>query len=179
MRTDFIVEDVLKHILAALMPDNARVCRVCLATGLRVGDALQLRTAQIKKQRFTIREEKTRKPRRIYLPADLWKELRANAGEVWVFPGRNPEKHRTRQAVWHDIKRAQKMFRVQANLGTHSMRKFAAVELFKRTGDLFAVQKFLQHDYQSTTMLYALADTLSASKKGPNNRPRKKKKRPP
>lgn len=179
MVTDYVVEDVLGHILAALMPANARVCRVCLATGLRVGDALQLRTAQIQKQRFTIREEKTGKPRRIYLPAALWAELRANSGDIWVFPGRDPTKHRTRQAVWADIKRAQKMFRVQANIGTHSMRKVAAVELFKRTGDLMAVQEFLQHDRSSTTMIYAMADALTAAKKKPGTKRRKKKKRPP
>lgn len=173
MRTDYIDQDALQLILGALMPANALACRVSLATGLRIGDVLRLRADQIRKQRFTIREEKTGKSRRIYLPKRLWRELQANAGEIWVFPGRDPMKHRTRQAVWCDLKRAQKFFRISANIGAHSMRKIAAVELFKKTGDLFAVQEFLNHDRETTTMIYALADAMSKASK--RNRPKKKK----
>ena len=174
MRTDYIEENILDHVLVSMMPANARACRVSLATGLRIGDVLKLRTEQLKRQRFTIREEKTGKSRRVYLPKALWKELQTNAGEVWVFEGRNPEKHRTRQAVWHDIKRAQKLFRIDANLGAHSMRKIAAVELFKRTGDLLKVQEYLNHDNTATTMIYALADALASQR----SKKSKKKKAP-
>ena len=37
-------------------------------------------------------------------------DLRENSGEKCVFPGFCPEKHRTRQAVWKDVKRAAKAF---------------------------------------------------------------------
>lgn len=176
MKTDYIEEDILGHILQALMPANRRACMVSLATGLRIGDVLRLTTEKIKKQRFTVREEKTGKSRRIYLRKSLWRELMANAGDIWVFPGRNPMKHRTRQAVWKDLKRAQKMFRVEANIGAHSMRKIAAVDLFRRTGDLQLVQEFLNHDRDSTTMIYALADAMS---KAQRKKKKSKKKKPP
>jgi integrase len=172
MQTDYIDKKTMEHLLAALTVGNALACRVSLATGLRIGDVLRLRTAQLRRQRFTIREQKTGKSRRIYLPKALWKELQLRAGEEWVFPGRNPAKHRTRQAVWRDVKRAQKAFRISGNLGPHSMRKIAAVEALRRTGDLSRVQNMLNHDNIETTLLYAMSDVLK-------RQTRKKKKRPP
>ena len=168
MKSDYVDDRILGHVLASMMPANAQVCRVSLATGLRIGDVLSLRTEQIKRQRFTIREQKTGKSRRIYLPKALWLELQRDAGSVWVFPGRNPQKHRSRQAVWTDINRAKQLFRINANISPHSMRKIAAVEMFKRTGDLHKVKEFLNHDSDSVTIIYALADALasrSAAKK--------------
>lgn len=43
----------------------------------------------------------------------------------------------------------------------HSWRKVYAVNLFRETGDLGAVQRSLNHRYESTTMAYAFADKLS------------------
>ncbi len=172
MITAYIDKVALDHILAALMPSNALACRVSLATGLRIGDVLQLRPEQLQKQRFTIREEKTGKSRRIHLPKDLWKGLQDHAGKYWVFPGRDPRKHRTRQAVWADVKRARKAFRMKENVSPHSMRKIAAVEEFRRTGDLKRVQLYLNHDNLAVTMIYAMADVLA------QQQPKKKKKPP-
>lgn len=78
---------------------------------------------------------------------------------MWVFEGaRDSSKHRTRQAVWADVKRAAKALRIDYVAGTHSARKAYAVELYHRQGGgstgLAAVQRDLQHEYSSTTLLY-------------------------
>ena len=143
------------------MPANRLVCEVMLHTGLRVGDVVGLRADQVA-QRFTVREAKTRKSRRVSLPPVLVDRIKAQArGSAWAFPSpRDPTKHRTRQAVWKDIKRAQKAFRLRINCGSHSMRKAYAVELMARYGDLAKVRRALNHDNDWTTMLYAFADRL-------------------
>jgi len=108
-----------------------------------------------------ITEGKTRKRRQIGLGEALKARLEAQAGEVWVFEGRkDPAKHRTRQAVWHDVKRAAKAFRIPANIGTHSVRKTYAVEMMERYGDIERVRRALNHDRMETTVIYALADHL-------------------
>lgn len=108
MTTEYLVRRELEHVLAALMPANRLVCRVCLDTGLRVGDVVGLRTDQLAPQ-FWITEQKTKKRRRVNLSGALLDQLRAQAGPVWVFSGaRDQSKHRTRQAVWADVKRARK-----------------------------------------------------------------------
>ena len=97
MTSEYLLDRELGQVLAALPPANALVCRVCVSTGLRVGDALALRTDQLKPQ-FWITEQKTKKRRRINLKAELLKELKEQAGQIWVFPGaRDFTKHRTRQ----------------------------------------------------------------------------------
>lgn len=150
-------------ILAALMPANALALRVALHTGLRIGDVLRLKPEQLKR-RFWITEQKTGKKRQIGLPEKLLQELLENAGEYWVFPGRNPENHRTRQAVWKDMKRAAKAFRLPINVGTHSARKFYAVELMRKYGDIDRVRRALNHDSETVTLLYAMADIQRQAK---------------
>ena len=163
MRTDYLFEKQVDLVLAALMPPNRTAVKVALHTGLRIGDVLSLRTDQLK-ARFWITEAKTGKRRMVGLPAELLAEIKAGAGEVWAFPGRNPDKHRTRQAVWYDVKRAARAFRMPQNVAPHSMRKLYAVRLYKKYGDLERVRRALNHKELATTMIYAMADRVLESR---------------
>lgn len=162
-RTTYANRAQMGHILAALMPANRTVVRVCMTTGLRVSDVLELRTADFKR-RQTVRERKTGKTRRIQWPAALYEEMERNAGRLWVFESRtDPKRHRTRQAVWKDIKRAEGVYKRskvidrRQNLGTHTARKIAAVDAYHK-GGLPAAQRLLNHSDPLITRLYALAD---------------------
>jgi len=146
------------------MPANALVCEVCLTTGLRIDDVLDLRTKELAKS-FTVTEQKTRKKKRVTLSADLLKRLQAQAGKYYVFEHRDDaRKHRTRQAVYLDLKRAGKCFRLPLTLSPHSLRKAYAVELLKKTGDLEKVKKALNHDNEVVTMIYAFSDIYTAER---------------
>lgn len=158
-------------VLAALQPPNRLVFEVMLATGLRVGDVLSLTTAQVQRQRFTVREQKSGKTRRVYLPAKLQLQLLAQAGRLYCFEGRNDwRKHRTRQAVWKDCQRVAAFFRRSGGVprgvavSPHSARKVYAVGEFRRTGSLDDVRRKLNHDpaHAATTLLYAMSDQLDA-----------------
>lgn len=135
-----------------------------LRNGLRVSDVLELRREQIKRQ-FWVTEAKTGKRKQCGLPDWLIVEiLRRSAGSPWAFPSpKNPEKHRTRQAVWKDLKRVSEAFRIPVNVGTHSMRKVYAVDLMEKYGHLETVQKALNHDNPMVTVLYAMADKLTST----------------
>ena len=163
MKSEYVFEKQVELVLAALTRPNATVIRTALHTGLRVGDVLALRTDQLA-TRFWITEAKTGKRRQVGLTADLLAEIKAGAGEVWAFPGRDPGKHRTRQAVWYDVKRAAHLFRMRQNVTPHSFRKLYAVRLRKKHGDLKRVQRALNHNDVMTTMIYALADKLLEEK---------------
>lgn len=166
MRSDFVDKDILSHILYALTYENRLACKVAIETGLRIGDVLSIKTEHLrKKNSFTLTEQKTGKKRLVRLSAALKKELFSISGAVYVFEHRtDPNKHRTRQAVYKDIKRAAKLFRIKENISPHTIRKVYAVEVFKKTGDLDRVRKLLNHDSTEVTMLYALADILSNNK---------------
>ena len=162
-RTSYASRAQMAHILAALMPTNALIMRVCMATGLRVSDVLELRTHDFKR-RQTVRQKKTGKPRRIQWPIGLYEEMLQQAGRYWVFESRtDPRKHRQGQTVWKDVKHAEAVFkrsrtlRRSQNLGTHTGRKIAAVEAYHR-GGMAAAQRLLSHSDPLVTRLYALSD---------------------
>ena len=157
MTTEYLLQREVDNILAVLTPGNALVMRVALHTGLRVGDVLSLKTEQLQ-SRFWITESKTGKRRQIGLPQPLLDDLKKSAGEYWVFPGANPLKHRTRQAVWKDVKRAAHAFRIPQNAAPHSARKVFAVDLMQKYGDIERVKRVLNHSSVSVTLIYALAD---------------------
>lgn len=157
MTTEYLLQKEVDNILSILTPGNALVMRVALHTGLRIGDVLNLKTEQLQ-PRFWITESKTGKRRQIGLPQPLLNDLKNTAGERWVFPGKNPKNHRTRQAVWKDVKRAAYAFRIPQNVAPHSARKIFAVDLLKKYGNIEKVSRVLNHSSLSVTLIYALAD---------------------
>ena len=157
----------MEHVFAALTPGNRLACRVAVHTGLRIGDVLALRSDRLRPQMW-VTESKTKKRKRVNLPKPLFEAMKAQAGETWVFSSpRDPSKHRTRQAVWADVKRAAKAFRMPQNVGVHSLRKRYAVEQLERSkGNYRRVQKLLNHGDMATTMIYAMSYQLYLEKYG-------------
>ena len=195
MRTEYITREKMELLLRAMSPENARVIRLSMDTGFRLSDCLSLRWRDLPADGKTwdgssctpdgrptgcpmmthgasivLTECKTGKRREAVLTEKacdlLRRQWRLWGKSPWVFPGRDWRKHRTRQAVWKDLKEVSRTLRidgkkVRENLGPHSARKIFAVDLYHRTGDLEAVRKALNHTDQAVTMLYALADQLT------------------
>lgn len=170
MRVEYMLEREVQQVLHLLTPENRLVMRVCLHTGLRVSDVLKLRPQQLKPH-FWVTEQKTGKRRQVGLPEPLLSDLKKNAGVFWVFPGVEPGKHRCRQTVWKDVKRAARAMRLTQNVGPHSARKIYAVELLRKYGDIDRVRRALNHDSETVTLIYAMADHQLEAK---NNRRRAK-----
>ncbi len=174
MTTEYLFERELEHVIAALMPQNQLIVRLMLHTGMRLSDALCLKTQDLSSSGWYT-EGKTKKRRRYGIPRPLLDEIREQAGKEWAFPGRRYGTHKTRQAVWKDIKRASIAFRLPQNVGAHSMRKVYAVELMKKYGNLERVQKNLNHAYSSVTAIYAMSDMLLERKLKARERRRAKR----
>lgn len=175
MTTEYLLEREVELVLSALTEVNRLVIRTALQTGLRIGDVLALKPERLKPH-FWVTEQKTGKARQVGLPEPLLSDLKNHAGEHWVFPGRNPRKHHTRQAVWKDVKRAAAAFRLPQNVAPHSFRKVYAVDLLKKYGDIDRVRRALNHGSETVTMIYALADMqLEAKYKRRRTRPGRKK----
>lgn len=165
MRTDWICHDEMSVVLRLLMPANALVMETCLVTGLRVSDVLQIPTAILYFKDMRVLEHKTGKIRTITLPDDLADRLRAQGGLFWLFESpRNKYKHRTRQAVWHDVKRAAKALRIKSVVAPHSARKIYAVQVYREQG-LEAAQKALNHNSPATTLIYLLSELIRSDKR--------------
>jgi integrase len=176
MRSEYLSPEEIWCISQLLTTPNATAVKVLLHTGLRVGDVLTMKKSDVKRQ-FWITEQKTGKRRRVNLPDSLIAEIMAQTeeGNPWAFPGRKPGTHRTRQALWWDLKRAAKAFRIPANATPHSLRKSFAVNKLAKSGDLETVRRSLGHSDSFVTMIYAMADAMRENKVlsgSPPKRPR-------
>lgn len=165
MRTDYLNPQLYNRLYACMTYENVLALRVALETGLRIDDVLSLRADQIRRRTISGVAHKTDKEYRKAVSADLAKRLAAltpNKGG-FIFPHRlDPLRHRTRQAVWENMKKAARRLGVELNAAPHSARKTYAVEMFRDKG-LEQTQRELQHDRISTTMLYAFSDMLCNS----------------
>ena len=158
------------------MPKNRLAVEIAMATRLRISDVLNIKTEQIMPHngaksspcRITVRQLKTGKSIRVYIPRELREQMLAIAGRKYVFEGRTDwRKHRTRQAIAKDLERARKILRIpRLVISAHTARKIWAVDRFKATGDLQKVQKELGHTDPTITAIYAMADTLTQRKFG-------------
>ena len=106
------------------------------------------------------------------MPAKLCEDILAQAGRIWAFEGRSDaKKHRTRDAVYKDLRRVATLYRVDGkklveHISPHSARKVYAVEAYQKTRSLRKVQELLNHEDEAVTLLYALADVLTARNHG-------------
>ncbi len=177
MTTEYLYRQEVERVLAALMPQNQLIVRVMLHTGMRLSDVLLLRSESLSTSGWYT-ESKTKKKRRYGLPKPLYEAIKKQAGPEWAFPGRKKGTHKTRQAVWKDIKRAAVAFRLPQNVGAHSFRKVYAVQLMKKYGKIERVQRSLNHASGSVTAIYAIADVLLDRKLKERER-RRRRKAPP
>ena len=165
VQADYLYPKMLEHVLAALMPANRLAIQVSLATGLRIGDVLEIKTQDLVKGCRTVREGKTGKARRVRLPKQLQEEIMCQCGHIYAFPGRSDGKrHRTRQTVYKDIRRAADAFRLRAHISCHTARKCFAVEQYHKYHDSKQVQKLLNHSNEAVTLIYIMADELTAQR---------------
>lgn len=138
---------------------------VMLDTGLRVGDVVALRWADVDLDARTLRTvaQKTGKLAEDNLSASTVRVLESvprSRRKGFIFRGKSAYKHLSRSTVWRRIKRAAARCGVPPDgLSPHSMRKHFAVDLYHEEG-LAAVQAALQHSSDVVTRVYAFADTV-------------------
>lgn len=163
MRSSWIKHDDIALALRLLTPANSLAVELALCTGLRISDVLGIRAPDIRlslDSKIYVLERKTKKVKRITIPKKLLPRLDEQSGDYYVFASPlNPEKPRTRQAVWKDLKRAAKALRIKDNMSPHSARKIYAVQMYKEHG-LKATQKALNHTDLSTTLIYLMSELL-------------------
>lgn len=156
---------IFAALLLLLQTENAEALKISMDYGLRLSDVLSMRTEDLRKPIWSIKEMKTGKRRRVKLSSEHKDVLWTFAGRYYVFEHRlDQHKHRTRQAVYKDIKRLANALGYK-HISPHSARKIYAVSALHRAGgDMSKVQKWLNHSDPSITALYALADCMANNK---------------
>lgn len=166
-RSQWACREMCEHLLAACTPPNREALRLSMDYGMRIGDVLRMPSSALVERYWSFREEKTGKRRRVALSEEHRRACASFAGKCYVFEHRlDVHRHRTRQAVWKDLKRIARMYRLDG-VSPHTMRKTYSVEAYRASGgDLKRVQRLLNHSDEAVTILYALADELTMKQKG-------------
>lgn len=153
-------DEVLK-LLQCIPARNQRMLLTTMyATGMRVGEAVQLRVTDIDSRRMTILvgRGKGNKQRLVPLSSKLLTELRlfwkTHRNPVWLFPGRRPAQPLTAPTVGAILRRVKLRTGLKRRFSTHTLRHTFATELLEAGVDLFSIQKILGHRSLSTTALY-------------------------
>lgn len=166
MRSEYVDDDTFRLLVSLCTPENALALRLARETGMRIGDVVRLKGEDIDGRLVRWTAQKTGKSAVAEISPDLARSLSRPAG-LYVFEGQHGAAHRSRQAVWKNLKRACSRLGIHHNITPHSARKSFAVDLMKRQG-IEAVQEKLQHDRITTSLLYAFADKLTADEKKEN-----------
>ena len=164
MKAEYVNPAVLRFLMGYMQHDNALALEVSLQTGLRIDDVLSAPASSLNGRTLKITEKKTGKEATKSVDGATAKRLRSNASETVLFPSRKRGKrktpHKTRQAVFADLKKAAARAGLVTHVSPHSARKSYAVGVF-HDGGLSAVKEALNHDRELTSMIYAFSDRLS------------------
>ena len=160
--THFISREKALEIEGNMPKYTAGVWRLCLETGLRVSDAINVKYADFdEKGRLHYTAKKTKKRGIAQVSAYFLQKyaIKSNFSGKYIFSSPvKPNKHVTRQTVFNHIKAACKKCRIDSTgISPHSARKYFAVETFNEKG-LGATMNALQHGDVATTLMYALSD---------------------
>ena len=159
-------------INAASSDEDGAIFLLLARTGFRVDDLIGAKLTDINDGKIALTEKKTGKRRTVKLD-DYEKNLIRNLirytadrrnGSGWLVPARKKRAagHIARTTIWRAWQRAIRAAGLTGRGYTiHSLRKAYAVELFKRTGSIEAVQKDLNHERVGTTLIY-LQDYFSS-----------------
>jgi site-specific recombinase XerD len=128
--------------------------------GLRLGEILHLKPADIDSQRMTIRvqQAKGRKDRYVMLSPALLRTLRSYWREYrpseWLFPGSRPDKPLDPTAPQHMITLARARAGIKKKVSFHTLRHSFATHLLENGTNVRKIQLLLGHGRIHTTERY-------------------------
>ena len=152
--------DEVGHFLGCVESLKHRaILTICYAAGLRISEAVHLKTGDIDSQRMVIRvaQGKGHKDRYVMLSPklldtlrDYWRIVRP---KEWLFPG-YLDQPITRHAVGVACREAQRRSGLSKPITPHSLRYAFAVHLLEAGTDVRTIQLLLGHRGLATTAKY-------------------------
>lgn len=127
-------------------------------SGLRISDILGLKVKEVRDQnKIIIREQKTGKVKEFPLQEQIQNELneyvKGRPDDCYVFEGRGG-RQLDRSQVYRRINDAVEALEIDANVGTHTLRKTFGYHFYKKTKNVVMLQKIFNHTSPDVTLRY-------------------------
>ncbi|OEE30894.1 integrase [Vibrio genomosp. F10 str. ZF-129] len=151
----FLTKEQISDVLEKVRQDNSPsakqiyvACKICLATGARISEALNLKRSQVNQYKLLFTETKGKKNRSVPISCSLYDEIVevAISGHA-IFDVRY-------YAAWECVKRALPEH-VPSGQATHVLRHTFASHFMMNGGDILVLQRILGHKKIEQTMAYA------------------------
>ena len=146
------------------------ICGVYL--GLRISDLLKLRVGDLRADKITMREKKTKKRTELPVANIIRRAARELLSEedddtlVFRSPRKaRPDKAIARRTAYNDINAAARAVGVKGPLGCHTMRKTFGYHQYKMDGDIAFLQEWFNHSSPAITLRYIGIDQDRRRKK--------------
>ena len=153
-------EEVSRLLEAVPNLRDRTAMEIAYATGLRLGEVLQLKLSDIDSERMILRVEqgKGKRDRNVMLGPALLETMRAYWRQYrpkqWLFPGKPATRPLHPTLIQRAFKQAKREARIQKRVSFHSLRHSFATHLLERGADLRSVQMMLGHADIATTQIY-------------------------
>lgn len=153
-------EEVVQFLAHVEHIKHRTILTTCYAAGLRISEAVSLKSNHVDSQRMVIRVEqgKGQKDRYVMLSPRLLEILRhwwRTARPIqWLFPGGLPGMHIDRHTVEFACQKAHRLSGISKPVTPHSFRHAFAVHLLENGTDIRRIQLLLGHRSLSTTVKY-------------------------
>ena len=153
-------EEVLEFLGCVQDGKHRTILTTCYAAGLRISEAIALQVPHIDSRRMVVRVEqgKGMKDRYVMLSPKLLEILRnwwrQERPQHWLFPGRIPGQHISKDAVEHVCQQTHQRCRIAKPITPHSLRHAFAVHLLEQGTDVRVIQLLLGHRSLATTARY-------------------------
>jgi len=155
-------QEVLVFLHAVTGVKNRTVLAVCYGAGLRISEAVALKTTNIDSARMVLHVEhgKGGAARYAMLSPRLLQILRAYYRMVrpqgdWLFPAYHPNKHITATLVQQACRDAVRQAGFTKRVSPHALRHSFATHLLENGEDIRVIQALLGHRRIDTTARYA------------------------
>lgn len=153
------IRTIINDLKSSNQNRNLIMVLIGIYTGFRISDVLALKVKDVKgKISIKKKEEKTKKYKSISIHKELYKELedycRGKTNDEYLIKSREGEnKPISRVQAYRIIKALQYKYKMEDNLGCHSLRKTYGYNMYKKN-DISIVQKSLNHSSQVDTIRY-------------------------
>jgi integrase len=148
----------IKEFLKETNERNYILFLLGINTGLRISDILKLRVRDVGGWHITIREQKTKKYKKIRMTKQLKKEIREYCkdkpeNEYLIKSRQGKNKPLSRGMAYVILNQLAEEFDLES-IGTHSMRKTFGYMFYKKYKDVAALQEIFNHSDPGITLRY-------------------------
>lgn len=147
----------LKNRLAQNGSRDILLFSMGINTGLRISDLLKLKVGDVRgKNEYVLREEKTKKNKRIMLHAvrkDIDDYIALKPDEEYLFASRKGGSHISRVQAYRILNKAARDCGLE-EIGTHTLRKTFGYHFYRANQNVAMLQQLFNHSSPSITLRY-------------------------